>query len=36
MTTLALDVTVEESLVACAARVAEVTNGKLDILINNA
>lgn len=36
MTTLALDVTKEESIKACHDEVASLTGGKLDILINNA
>ena len=36
MTTLTLDVTDAESIKACHAQVAELTGGKLDILINNA
>ena len=36
MTTLALDVTDAESIKMCHAQVAELTGGKLDILVNNA
>lgn len=36
MTTLALDVTSEESIKTCHDAVSELTGGKLDILVNNA
>lgn len=36
MTTIPLDVTKEESIVACVAAVRKITGGKLDVLVNNA
>jgi len=36
MSTVALDVTKADSIKACHASVAEITGGKLDILVNNA
>lgn len=36
MSTLALDVTDAESIKTCHDEVAKLTNGKLDILVNNA
>lgn len=36
MTTITLDVTNQESIVACETEVRKVTNGHLDVLVNNA
>lgn len=36
MSALELDVTKAESIAKCKAEVAELTGGKLDILVNNA
>lgn len=36
MSTLALDVTNKESIKTCHEEVAQITGGKLDILVNNA
>ena len=36
LTVLPLDVTSKESIAACKAQVEQLSNGKLDILINNA
>lgn len=36
MTTLELDVTKSESIEACRKNVAELTGGRLDLLVNNA
>lgn len=36
MSTVSLDVTSEESIVAATKEVTQLSNGKLDILINNA
>jgi 1-acylglycerone phosphate reductase len=36
MTTLALDVTKEDSIKTCHDEVSKLTGGKLDILVNNA
>lgn len=36
MTTMSLDVTSEESIIRCRDEVAELTGGRLDILVNNA
>lgn len=36
MSTLPLDVTSQESIAACKAEVEKITNGRLDILVNNA
>lgn len=36
MTTITLDVTSQESIVACETEVRKVTNGNLNVLVNNA
>ena len=36
LSTAQLDVTSQESIAACKAEVEKLTNGRLDILVNNA